>query len=85
MTARDTAWLKERLAWHDTAIAEYETAALALGSGAQSYRINTGQTEQTVTRPQLAQLRVTLEGLYQQRANLYAQLYGGSTYARPGW
>lgn len=85
MTARDTTWLQERLTWHDAAIAAYEEGVLALGNGAQSYRINTGQTEQSFVRAQLSQMRVTLEGLYQTRANIFAQLYGGSTYARPGW
>lgn len=85
MTARDTTWLRARLTWHDSAIEAYEAGILALGSGAQSYRINTGQTEQSFVRAQLSQMRVTLEGLLQQRANLYAQLNGGATYARPGW
>lgn len=85
MTARDTTWLQARLEWHDTAIAAYEAGIAALASGAQTYRLNTGQTEQTVSRAQLSSLRLTLAELMATRANIYAQLYGGSTYARPGF
>ena len=85
MSARDTAWLAKRLAWHDTAIEQYEAGIVALSGGAQSYRINTGQTETTFTRAQLSQMRNLLSSLMATRSNLYAQLNGGSTYVRPGW
>lgn len=85
MTARDTAWLQARLTWHDEAIIQYEAGILALGSGAQSYRINTGQTETSFQRGQLSQMRNELDNLYSTRANLYAQLNGGSTNVRPAY
>lgn len=86
MTARDTNWLREQLAYYDSVIPQYRTAITALSSGAQSYRIHTGQTDTQVTKANLAQVRVTLEGLIQERANVYAQLNGGpAVNARPAW
>lgn len=69
-------------------IIAYEDALTAFASNGalQSYTIDTGQTTQTVTRANLAQLRNTVTGLYNQLATLEARVCGsGVTHMRPDW
>lgn len=68
------------------AIAAYEAAQLALGvGGMQSYVLDTGQTRQTVTKLDLADIQKVLTGLYNTCATLSARLNGAVTIARPAW
>lgn len=63
-----------------------EDALLAFStSNIQSYRLSTGQTDQTVTRANIVSLRGSLDSLENRRAVLRAQLGCGQRYARPAW
>lgn len=81
----DNAWLKKRITATKTQIEQYEDAVTQLASGAiQSYTIDTGQTNQSVTKANLSTLRKTLEGLYNHLAVLEQRVYGnGSSSVRP--
>lgn len=62
----DTEWYDERIAATKEAIAAYEAGILALGTGAQTYSLDTGQTRQTVTKANLGSMRLQLRDLYTQ-------------------
>ena len=67
-------------------IVAYEDAALALGSGVQSYTLDTGQSRQQVTKLDLSMVQKTIDSLYNRCATLEARLNGSGTLtARPGW
>lgn len=83
--ADDLAFLDERIDRTKTMIIAYEDAITALAGGAQSYSLDTGQTRQSVTRAQLAELTSTLEQLENRLASLNARRNGGSIYVRPGF
>lgn len=69
-----------------TAIAAYEAAQLALGTGGvQSYLLDTGQTRQTVTKFDILDMQKALDILYNRCATLSARLGGASIIARPAW
>jgi hypothetical protein len=69
-------WLLERVEAKKAAIIAYEEAITALSGGAQSYRLMTGQTDQMVTRANLATLRDTLSSLENDLSTLDARLCG---------
>ena len=82
----DTTWLEARLAKTKELIEAYEDAILQLSTGAvQSYSLNTGQTQQTVTKQQLSQIKNTLESLENRYATLQARLGCARVYARPAF
>ena len=81
----DSDFLDERITWHKNAIAAYEEAITALANGAQTYRLNTGQTDTSVTRAQLSQLRNMLDNLYSNLAGLCKRRDGGGYSVRPGF
>lgn len=84
--AEDAAWLAERIAKTKALILAYEEALLVLASGAQNYTLNTGQTQMTVTKANVASLRDTLKMLEARLADLQAeQCGGGATHVTPGW
>lgn len=85
MTAIDEAWLDERIAKTKTLIGAYEDAILALSTGAVSYTLDTGQTRQTVTKAQVADLRIALRELENRLAVLDARRNGGVVSVRPGF
>lgn len=68
-------------------IEQWEDAVLALTTGQiQSYTLNTSQTQQTVTRYNLAALQAAIDGMYNRLATLEARVYGcGRTNVRPDW
>lgn len=72
----DTQWLLDRIEKTKAMIVAYEDAILALAGGAQSYRLNTGQTDQTVTKANLASMRVELDSLENRKTTLELRLYG---------
>lgn len=81
-------FLQNRVTTLQTLIIAYEAALLALGTsnGVQSYTLNTGETDQRVTRYDIPQLQVTIDGMYNQLAVLEARLTGsGVTQMRPAW
>ena len=83
----DATYLQGRIASIRLQIEAFESAMLAFATNGaiQSYKLDTGQTQQTVTRADLEQLRGTLDGLYNQCAVLEARLNGGAILGRPAW
>jgi hypothetical protein len=81
----DRTWIDERIAATKALIVTYEAAIDALSSGAQSYQLDTGQTRQLVSKPQLGSLQLTLSRL-ESRLSTYQQRLGRARfYLRPGW
>lgn len=83
--ADDEAFIRARIAAVEAQIVAYETALLTLGSGVQSYELNTGQTTQRVTKVDLLRLQSVLDSLLNRRATLRALLNGGGTRLIPSW
>lgn len=81
----DTEWILGRIAAKKALVVQYETAMGALAGGAQSYQLNTGQTQQLVTRASLGSMRVALKGLESDIATLQARLGCGRFQGRPSW
>lgn len=81
------AYLQERIAKTKLLIEAYEAAALALGeAGTQSYRLDTGQSSQTVTKLDLPAITNTLDTLYNRLCVMEARLTGsGTKIGRPAW
>lgn len=84
---QDRTFIQQRIDATKAQIVAYEDAALALGTnGVQSYKLDTGQTVQTVTRVDLAQIQKTIDSLYNRCATLEARLNGaGVQNAGPCW
>jgi hypothetical protein len=80
----DSTFLEARITRTEELIVIYEDAIAALGAGAQSYQLSTGQTTQLVTKANLATMRTTLSSLENRRATLRATLLGG-THVTPAW
>lgn len=80
-------FLKERVATTKAQIVALEEAQLALASGAiQSYTLNTGQTQQTVTKASIGVIQNQIERLLNRLSVLDARLNGnGVLRAVPGW
>lgn len=77
--AEDEAWLDARIAKTKTLIEAYENALAALGAGGvQSYTLNTGQTQMTVTRAHVTSMTTTLADLEARLARLEADRCGGA-------
>ena len=81
----DAAFIRERITATKAQIVAYEDAALALGTGGvQSYMLDTGQSEQRVTKVDLGAIQRSIDSLYNRCATLEARLNGsGSFTARP--
>jgi hypothetical protein len=80
----DTEFWQARLDAVKAQILKFEADMLELNT-TLSYRLSTGQTDQSVTRQQISQVKNTLQGLYNQYATLRARLCGGSTRVIPGF
>ena len=86
MTVIDCDFLEARVVAVKSQILAYDAAILALGtSGVQSYRLMTGQTDQMVTKVNLASLKDTLSQLLEQLQALSARIDGGTVNVRPAW
>jgi hypothetical protein len=81
----DTAWILSRIAAKKALIEQIETAIASIATGAQSYQLNTGQTQQLVTKGNVASLRLTLKDLESDIVTLQARLGCGRFNVRPGW
>lgn len=83
----DSDFITARITKIKETIEAYEDAALALAAGGiQSYKLDTGQTNETVTRLDLEWINATIDGLYNRLATLEARLYGSGTHTgRPAW
>lgn len=63
-----------------------DAAITAIAAGAQSYQLNTGQTQQLVTKANVGSLRLLMSGLETEIATLEARLGGCAAFnVRPGW
>lgn len=81
----DRAWYEARVEAVKALIVAYESALLAIASGAQSYSLNTGQTTQSVTKANVASVRDTLNELHNQLSMLERKLCGKAIYVTPGF
>lgn len=83
----DKAFLEARLAATKVTIVKYEEAIDALVDGGhESYRLDTGQGVQRVTRLNIEFMQKQLEGLYNRCATMEARLKrSGVTRGRPDW
>lgn len=64
----------------------YEDASIALATGGiQTYKLDTGQSSQTVTKLNITELDKAIGSLYNRCATLEARLNGGAVIARPAW
>lgn len=79
----DNDWLDKRIAKVEAMIEAHEDAITAVVGGAQSYSLDTGQTRQTVTKANLAEMRIALAELENRRAELRLRRFGASFVARP--
>jgi len=80
-------FMLDRIAAKKAQIIVYEDALTALGTGGvQSYRLNTGQSDQQVTKMDVADLQKTVDSLYNTLATLEARCTGsGSMTGRPAF
>ena len=81
--ADDATFIQARITAVEAQIPIYEAALLALGSGVQSYELDTGQSRQRVTKVDLLRLQNVLDMLLNRRATLRALLNGGGTHVTP--
>jgi hypothetical protein len=81
----DDEWIQQRIAAKKALLIEIETAITTVATGAQSYQLNTGQTQQLVTRANLGSLRLMASGLESEIVALQARLGCGRFNVRPGW
>lgn len=86
MAINDT-FLEERITATKAAIVAYEAAELAFANDGlmQSYNLDTGQTNQRVTRADLSEIRKTIDSLYNRLSTLTARKDGGASIGIPGW
>lgn len=86
MAVTDT-FLQERITATQTAIEAYEAAALAFANDGnmQSYKLDTGQSVQNVTRAELGSIGRTIDNLYNRLATLTARKDGAASVGRPAW
>lgn len=84
----DNDWLDQRIAKTKELIEKYEDAIFTLDSSPDeyaTYTIETGQTRETFSKTNVAQLRSTLSSLENRLSTLTARRYGGARIARPGF
>jgi len=82
----DRSFLQARITAAEAQVVLYENAIAALlTDGVQSYKLDTGQTVQWVTKADIASLQVKLNLAENRLAALCNRLNGGSVVARPGW
>ncbi len=78
-------YLLERITKTKELITAYEDALLAVASGAQMYKLDTGQSIVTVTKANLKEQSQVLDTLYNRLATLEARCYGAAVTVRPAW
>lgn len=78
----DSTWLDARITAVEALIVKHEDAISALVGGAQSYTLDTGQTRQSVTKANLAELRISLAELESRRSELRLRRNGAGFNAR---
>lgn len=60
-------FISERITVIEQEIIAHEDALIQLGSGVQSYTLDTGQTRQTVTKADIGTINKTIDSLYNRR------------------
>ena len=82
-----TQFMLDRIEKTKALIIAHEDALLALGEGGvQEYRLDTGQSDQRVTKMDVKDLEATVGSLYNRLATLEARCTGsGTKIGRPGW
>ena len=80
-------FMQARITKTQELIVAYEDALLALGTGGvQEYRLNTGQSDQKVTKMDVKDLQNTLDSLYNTLVTLGARCTGnGVVIGRPSF
>ena len=78
-------FLKTRIAAIQLQITAYEDAITAVSGGVQTYKLDTGQTVQNVTRYDLNDLQKALDALYNRYSVMCARLNSGTVTVRPNW
>jgi len=80
-------FMQERITATKALIVAYEDALLALATGGvQEYRLNTGQSDQKVTKMDVKDLQNTVDSLYNTLATLEARCTGnGVLIGRPAF
>ncbi len=71
----------------ETAITAWMAAQAAFGSNGaiKTYKLDTGQTIQTVTREDADAIQKTIDSLFNQLSTLCARRDGAASIARPAW
>ena len=80
-------FMQERITATKALIVAHEDALLALGNGGvQSYQLDTGQSDQRVTKMDVKDLQTTVDSLYNTLATLEARCTGnGVIIGRPAF
>lgn len=78
-------FLQARIDAAQASIVAYEGAILALANGVQMFKLDTGQTVETVTEFDVKRLQAVVTSLYATCATLEARLNGGSVIGGPAW
>ena len=82
----DRAFIQDRITATKAAIVAYEDALTAFATtNTQSYTLNTGQTQQSVTRADIGKINKIIDSLYNRCATLEARLNGGTSMVIPSW
>ena len=82
----DRAFIQDRITATKAAIVAYEDALTAFATtNTQSYTLNTGQTQQSVSRGDIGKINKIIDSLYNRCATLEARLNGGTTMVKPAW
>lgn len=82
----DDTYLQARITAIEAMIAAYEAAITAIATqGIESYVLDTGQTQQRVTKLDLAALTAKYNALLNLLTVLQARLSGNQTIVRPGF
>lgn len=80
-------FIQSRIDATKSQIVNYEAAAdaFAVNGAIQTYKLDTGQTVQTVTRADLDMITRTIDSLYNRCSTLEARLNGASSITVPAW
>ena len=81
------AFLDTQIAATEAAITAWTMAQTAFASNGlmKMYKIDTGQTVQTVTREDVDLVQKTIDSLYNQLSTLCARRDGAASVVRPAW
>lgn len=79
-------WIRDRIAAKKAQLLALDEAITKVASGAQSYQLNTGQSQQLVTKANLGSMRLVVKDLEADILALEARLgCGSSTQGRLAW